>query len=186
MPVVSETIASGTTLDEALQQAEQIEAALADVPPGERLELRLELRPVVFAGVDWSELFVREAARAINAVDGLAQWVAQQVGSPLKPWPGQTDLAFGFVDDATGNWVLAIRWVTASAWFALVIRFLLQVAITIAAAAAVIWLADAVVRWSLRRLSEIPQQPGFPLLVIGALIWLATHRARFREAPTRD
>lgn len=182
MPLDYLPIASGSSLQDLLNQAGVIDQQLSDLPSGERLELRFELRPVQFAGVDWTGTFVDGVVSVINAVDGLAQWAAQQIGHPLRPWPGEQHLAFAWLDESTGRWNLAIRWQTASAWVGVIVRFLAQVAITIAVAGAVVWMADAVLGWTLSRVRERlhdVEETGLQLapwlLIVGAL-WLVSNR----------
>lgn len=180
-------VAQGSALSELRDRSDAIESELSGLPSGTRLELRLQLRRVEFGGRDWTQTFVEGAASIINAADGLAAWVEQLFGRRLAPWPGQTDLAFVWVDDATGDWVLALRWVTSSAWVAAVVRFLLQVTVVIAAGAAVVWLADAVAGWAIhvvRERAEQAVQELWPIVALAAAGYIAWH-VRRKEAERR-
>lgn len=175
MPLVYTPIASGSSFHELVNQAQAIDEQLAGLPSGEQLELRFEIRQVEFAGVDWTKVFVEGAVAAINAVDGLARWAWEQIGRPLRPWPGEQHFAFGWFDDSTKRWTLAIRWQTASAWLAVVVRFLAQVAITIVAAGVVVWLADAVIGWTLSRVEDRAGDVGriltHPVVLVALALW---------------
>lgn len=169
MALEYELIARGTQLAELRDRADELDAKLSGLPAGTRLELRLRMRRVEWAGVDWTQFVVENAAALINAADGLAAWVASLFGKRLSPWPGQTDLAFVWVDDATGDWMLAIRWVTASAFVAAIVRFLLQLTVLIAAAGVLVALVDVVAEWAIHRVRERAEQAGRELGPIVAL-----------------